>query len=126
MGCTYTIHIGKIPVIEEIVVVPPNKIYKEIDSDIALRQPHIEIGECSFLKAGLYNDLSYVPEPIRELKKIIPSYHLTSKKITENLIEKIASIEWKNTTQYEMYITKEELIEFLRRYIGEECYSICW
>ena len=121
MGCDFTIHVGKIPIKYE------DEISLELDCEKACSQPHIVVGECSFLKAGLFDDDSFIPEPIRVLSEIIPSYgSRRTRKIDDELIKEVKRIEWINTTDYELYITKEQLLDFLEMYKGEECYYVCW
>jgi len=36
------------------------------------------------------------------------------------------AMEKKNTTSYEIYITKEELVNFLKEHKGKECFYMCW
>jgi len=121
MGCDFTIHIGK-PKIRKRTF-----LECDIDSEHSLKQPRIVVGECSFLKASLFNDpYTFVPYPIMKLSDLIPYACDGYVVITEDLIKKIESIEWINTTSYELYVTKEELIEFLRKHIGKPCYYICW
>ncbi len=120
MGCDFTIHIGKPPIKRQ-------GLNTDLDCRKAIEQPHISIGECSFLKAMLFNDpKAFIPEPIRRLAEIIPSYGEEPITINDELIEKIKKIEWRNNTVYNLYTTKEKLIKFLEKHRGKPCYHICW
>jgi len=128
MGCDFTIHIGKLPIKgwkHDFVSLILGQVV-DIDENEAIKQPHIIVGECSFLKAGLTEDDSYIPEPIRVLSDIIPYYGTGKTKKIDEFIKLVEEIKWENSTSYELYISKKELIEFLRKHEGEECYYVCW
>jgi len=130
MGCEYTIHIGKLPIVREADAIEKMfGIEVIVDTTVSAEQPYIEVGDCSFLKAGLTGELEkYIPKAIRDLTDIIPGGDSgKTATIDENLIDKINALDWENGTEYyKLNITKEELIKFLKEHMGEQCYSICW
>ena len=126
MGCIFTIHTGKVPLKED------EDGELEIDAEKALKTDNFEVGECSFLKAALFEDEeTFIPYPIRVLSELIDNYKEVREKgrgrgkINEDLIKKVADIEWKNDTSYKL-CKKEELLEFLKSNKGKECYYVCW
>jgi len=127
MGCDVHIHIGRPPILYRNPYPIALFCEYEIDTDKALKQPHIWVGEASFLKAGLTGDIDrYVPQPIQKICKLIPdSCSGKSVIIDDKLIETIEEIDWTNNTQYEI-CEKKKLIEFLKKHKGKECYYICW
>lgn len=128
MGCDFTIHIGE-PPIKRRRPFPVSLLSEyELNYDKALAQPSLTIGECSFLKYGLTQDKSFIPEPIFELSDLIPSADSgKSTEINDELIEKVSkAMDKENTTGYKIYVSKEEVLEFLRKHKGKKCYYICW
>ena len=128
LGCDFTIHIGKPPITRHRPF-PVCLLSKyELDYEKAAKQPSLVIGECSFLKYGLTQDKSFIPEPIFILSDLIPPADSgKSVKIDDELIKKVAEAMSKpNTTGYEIYVSKQVVVEFLRKHKGKECYYVCW
>jgi len=126
MGCDFTLHVGNVPVKKL------TEIETEIDLEEAYRQPHIIVAECSFLKAGLLGDPDYfIPYIVRRLSDLIPSGSYAKTRVIDNqLIEEVEKA-WElhekyNKSPYEVYVTKEELLNFLREHKGKPVYYICW
>lgn len=127
VGCDVHIHIGKPPILYKNPY-PASLICEyEIDAQKALQQPNIWVGEASFLKANLLGDMDrFIPRPIQKICKLIPdSCSGKSVTIDDKLIRAIEEIDWTNNTHYKI-CDKKELIEFLKKHKGEECYYICW
>lgn len=132
MGCDYTIHVGEIPIksrrTDPLSLMIGNTV--EIDNDLAIKQPNITIGECSFLKAGFPIEGGadrYIPKPIQLMCDLIPaSQEARTVFISDELIGAIEkTYEQPNQTSYRM-TSKERVLDFLREHKGEKCYSICW
>ena len=106
MGCDFVLHIGE-----------PTR-----DGGDAFDRPFIVVAEASFLKYGLTGDKRFVPEPVMELSRLLSRPTV----IDDGLIEKVKEIEWKNNSVYELYMSKEDVIEFLQQHKGEKIYYECW
>jgi len=84
--------------------------------------PNIWIGEVSWLKADLFDDVNrYVPSPILQIDEIIDESLPT---IDNELIEKIKSaLETKNTTKYKLN-NKSAIIRFLKKHKGKKIFTM--
>ena len=104
----------------------------EVDLEKAAKQPHIVVAECSFLKAALYEDEeTFIPYIVSRLSDLIPCGNTgRTRKIDDKLIIEVENA-WEmhkklNKSNYKVYTTKKELLEFFKKYKGKECYYLCW
>jgi len=134
MGCDFTIHVGKVPIVRHVYELPLLLLGKNVEVDLekAAKQPHIVVAECSFLKAALYEDEeTFIPYIVSRLSDLIPCGNTgRTRKIDDKLIIEVENA-WEmhkklNKSNYKVYTTKKELLEFFKKYKGKECYYLCW
>jgi hypothetical protein len=99
--------------------------YDSTLSDKMYNTPHIELGELSNLKAMLSDDSdTYIPSALGEIERIIGE---NLPVINDELISKIGdAMDLENKTRYRLYVTKDEVIEFLDQHRGKQVFTICW
>ena len=89
--------------------------------EVVVDSESIYIGEVSWLKAMLFEDEKYVPDPIRAISELIG---LELVELTPNLRDDlVAAIDIENRTNYSVATTKQELTDFLDRNIGGQIFT---
>lgn len=86
--------------------------------------PSVHVGECSFLKAALFEDNdTFIPDPLGEISDLIGE---DLPIITDELIEKAKSaLDMENRTQYSMN-SADNIIKFLEDHKGDRAFTIAW
>lgn len=88
------------------------------------RTPNVWVGEVSWLKAALFEDEEkYIPTAIEQIHEIIGE---DLPVIDDELIARIEqALRLPNKTRYRV-AKPEEVVEFLRKYKGERCFTVSW
>jgi hypothetical protein len=85
--------------------------------------PMVHVGEVSWLKAALFNDKSFIPQPVQEIADIIGEELPI---IDDALINKVRNaLRAPNDTSYEIN-DNDEIISFLIEHKGKKCFTVSW
>lgn len=87
------------------------------------RTPNIHVGEVSWLKAALFEDVeTFVPGPVMKVSEAIGDEAV----IDDALIEQIEkALQEPNTTSYSLS-SVEDIMAFLRQHKGKTAFTISW
>jgi hypothetical protein len=86
--------------------------------------PNIWIGEVSWLKAALFEDNKYIPEPVMAVRELLGDDPVL---ITEEFIQAVSdALTQQNTTHYSVTNRVDEVVAFLRMHLGKLAYPISW
>ncbi len=85
--------------------------------------PNIWVGEVSWLKAALFDDDSYVPNPVGAINDLIGEELPV---LDDALIEAIGkAVDLKNETGYRLG-NAEDILAFLRLHKGKKVFTVSW
>lgn len=85
--------------------------------------PSVWVGEVSWLKAWLFEDSSYVPDPVAKVSELIPHNRFTL--VDDALIGKVReALLLPNTTPYGTAV--DGVVEFLQQHKGEQVFTVSW
>jgi hypothetical protein len=87
------------------------------------QSPNIEVGPVSWLKAGLLEDDSFIPEPIGLLVDIIGEELPV---IDQTLLDQVEeALKTTNTSVYNLE-NLDNVLEFLKKHRGERIFTVSW
>lgn len=90
--------------------------------EIISSAPSVFVGECSFLKAALFEDDSFVPEPVGVISELFNDEPLIDDKLIED-VEKAMTLP--NNTGYSLG-NGEEILELLKKHKGLHAFTVAW
>ncbi len=89
--------------------------------------PNFRIGEVSWLKAALFDDDSYIPNPVARVSELIGE---DEPELTEELRDKILqAVQAPNETHYDVYGNAGDdvsLEDWLNQHLGKKLFTISW
>lgn len=92
--------------------------------DLLAETPCVWIGEVSWLKAGLFNDVeSFVPDAVMKINGLIDEDFPV---IDDKFIKDVAdALDLENATSYDL-AKKEDVVSFLEEHKGKRVFTISW
>ena len=91
---------------------------------LVVNTPSVWIGEVSWLKAALFDDSNFVPEPVSVVSDIIGNKFSV---IDDVLIERVkAALQTPNTTGYSVTTRVDDIVDFLTSHKGLRCFTVSW
>ena len=83
-----------------------------------------EVGEVSWLKAALFDDDSFIPDPIERLAELVEDHPVLTPKLKDDIIK---ASQMENKTRYNMLIESEQsFTEWLDANMGHVIFQISW
>lgn len=92
--------------------------------DAMVKSDSFKVGEVSWLKAALFDDDSFIPDPIECLAELVEDHPALTPKLKDDIIK---ASQMENKTRYNMLIESEQsFTEWLDANMGHVIFQISW